>query len=193
MIKKYSNKTMRYKRELIKIGFSKSGVDVQWELKFHSGRLCTDRINMIYDKDIQLRTIEKCRSLEDVLKFLEGYAYTKKSVKVIDIINRDENNFYKYIKAILDFPLDVKKLNGSVYFGLHEIIFIGKSVRFMYRGIHNDGTYFFTGKFDLLQTVKIILPSLRSDLEFLHALKKIEVTKECPMCKTTSGLNWCCP
>jgi len=171
----YTNTTTRYKRESIIISFDKSGITYEWRLLFHSGRLRTNKVIIDYNQDVYLKTNENCRSLDDVLKFLENYAFTKKSVKVIDIQNIDDQKYYQHLKSIINFPLDINKLNGSVYFGLYRITLAGNSVRFVYRGIYNDGTHFFTGKFDLLKTVRKFLPNLLSDIEFLNAVKKIEI------------------
>ena len=182
-------KTGQYKREVVIIKFSKSGVDQEWCIRLNNGRLLTDEVHTYWNEPTYLKTKEHCKTLEDVLAYLGFYAYSRSSIKIIGV--RDYTD--KGLKAILDFDINVKKLQGSVYFGRYEIIFThgdnnGKNTKndnntkndcfVTYIGhlspTVNDGTYLVRGKRDLLKRTNNIIGRLASDMEFLQALKKIE-------------------
>lgn len=165
---------IRYKREKISVGFSKSGVDQTWELYFNKGRLLTDKIHTNYQEPIYLRQVEKLKTLKQVLLFLHTYSYNEASVKIISQLNLLDNGYLYRLNEILNFNLDIKKVKGIVYFGSYTISFDNGNVSFLYRGIHDYGTYKITGKFDLLKTVNNILNRVQSNIEFLHRVKKLE-------------------
>jgi len=173
---KEDTKTGQYKREEVVIKFSKNGVDQEWTVRFNKGRLLTDEVNTNWSKPTYLRSVEHCKTLEDVLAYLGFYAYSRSSIKIIAV--RDWEN--KGLKAILDFDINLNKLQGTVYFGRYEIIFNhNENDCFVTYIGHlsptvNDGTYLVRGKRDLLGRTNNIIGRLASSMEFLQALKKIE-------------------
>ena len=167
----------RYRREKISLEFSKSGVKQEWALFFNTSRLLTDKVYTSYNEPIYLRSTENCKTLEDVLMFLYNYSFSETFVRVISQLNLLENHLgglYR-LNEILKFSLDVKKLSGSVYFGRYEINFDNGYVSFLFSKIINDGTYKITGKRDLLKITNQILNRLRSNIEFLQAVKRLEI------------------
>ena len=173
---KVDTRTGQYRREEVIIRFSKSGCDQEWRVRFNNGRLLTDEVYTSWNNATYLRTKEHCKTLEDVLAYLGFYAYSRSSIKIIGV--HDCEN--KGLKAILDFDINLNKLQGSVYFGRYEIKFThNENDCFVTYIGHlsptvNDGTYLVRGKRDLLQRTNIIIGRLNSSIEFLQALKKIE-------------------
>lgn len=169
--------TGRFKREEVTIAFSKSGVDQEWVVRTNNGRLLTDQVSTNWNKPTYLRSVQHCNSLEDVLAYLNFYAYSRFSIKIVRVRDYTDVN----TKAILDFDINVKKLQGTVYFGRYEIIFTHNDYDCFVTYIGhlsttvNDGTFLVRGKRDLLQRTNSIIGKLSSSIEFLEALKKIEI------------------
>lgn len=168
------NIPQRYKRELITITFSKSGVQQEWKLHFNNNRLLTDEAFTSYQKTVYLRSVEKCKTLEDVLQFLTEYAFDKRSVKILRMQNSDEHQHNLNLIKIINIKIDFSKVKGSVYFGRHTITFNNNIVSFLIKNTIDDGTYLITGKYDLLKLTNKILGNLQSDVNFLTAVKRLE-------------------
>ncbi len=168
--------TGTYRREEVTIKFSKSGCDQEWSVRFNNGRLLTNEVHTNWNKPTYLRTQEGCKTLEDVLTFLYTYSFAKHFVKIVSV--RDWEN--KISKSILDFDINLNKLQGTVYFGRYEIIFNHNEFDCFVTYIGhlsmkvNDGTFLVRGKRDLLRRTNEIVGRLASSMEFLQALKKIE-------------------
>jgi hypothetical protein len=168
-LKKHLSGLERYKREEFVIQFSKSGEMIDRRLLFHNDRLLTDVIYFAYAPPVYLRSVEKCKTLEDVLKFLYTFSYLPKWVKIL----RHYDTTNKKLKEILDFKLDLTKVDGWVYFGEYKIHIQNNTITFIMFPSYDCGTYNIIGKFDLLRIVNKIL-NLHSNLEFLIAVKKLE-------------------
>lgn len=169
-LKKHLSGISRYKNEYFEIQFSKSGVIQSNRIYFNNNRLLTDEINISYNPSIYLRSVEKCKTLEDVLKFYYEYSYLPDYVRIL----KHEDTTDKELKKILDFTLNFNKINGTVYFGEFEIIIMNNIVSFMLFPRYDFGTYVFTGKFDLLKIVNNVIGRLGSNIDFLSAIKKLE-------------------
>jgi hypothetical protein len=178
-IEKYLNQNtpkVRYDREKIDIEFSKSGVTQTWNLFFNKGRLLTNEVFTSYNPNTQLRTTEKCVTLEDVLRFLYQYSYSPTYVRIAshtDLLG-SQWGYLPRLKALLDVRIDFNKLYGCVYFGRHTITFSDGYVNFLFKNSVNDGTYKLTGKRDLLKLTNKLVGNLQNDIDFLLAVKKLE-------------------
>lgn len=168
---------VRYDREKIDIEFSKSGITQKWNLFFNKGRLLTDEVFTSYNSNTNLRKVEKCVTLLDVLMFLYQYSYSPTYVRIAshtDLLG-SQWGYLPRLKAMVDIKIDFKKLYGTVYFGRHTITFTDGYVSFLFKNNVNDGTYELTGKRDLLKLTNKLVGNLESEVNFLLAVKKLEV------------------
>jgi len=164
------------KREFVRIKFSKSGVPQEWNLYFHSGRLLTNEVYANWNPVVYLRTVEKCRTLNDVIEFLKVYSYAEHFIVIGEVLNMDERGMKRSaLLQLLQLKINVKALQGCVYWGRHTITFDDGSVNFR-MGHINDGTFTITGIRDLLRITEKLIGRLASDYEYLKAVKKLELS-----------------
>jgi hypothetical protein len=163
------------KREAVTVIFSKNGVDQNWNLFFNSGRLLTDKVYISYNPPVFLRTVEKCKTLNDVIDFLNEYVLSQRFV-TIGMVSNSDGNFFKRIEILklMDLKLNPFKLKGTLHWGRHTIEFKDGYVSFTLSNTYNDGTYKITGLKDILRITNKIVGNLHSNYEFALALKKIE-------------------
>lgn len=172
---KHTKNITRYKREAINIEFSKSGIKQEWKLFFNKDRLLTDVVHTFYQPNTHLRSVEKCKTLEDVLTFLYTYSHNESYVRIINVhdLLTDWDSLMN-LNEIVQFKLDVSKLKGSVYFCEFTITFDNGYVTFTMWKNHDFGTYKITGKFDLLRITNEILNNLQSNIDYLKSVKRLE-------------------
>jgi hypothetical protein len=164
------------KRETISIKFTKSGVEQEWRLYFHSGRLLTDQVCVYYNPLVYLRSVEHCKTLEDVIAFLEKYSYDKRFTTISNVGDRDVNDRrLNEIKKILNLNINSFKLNGTLHWGRYTIEFKNGFVSYIRHYNINDGTFKITGVRDLILLTEKLIGKLDSYYEFALALKRIEV------------------
>lgn len=165
---------VRYKRELIEIKFSKNGIDQNWLLRFNNDRLLTDKVFVGYSEPVYLKTIQKCKTLEDVINFLKVYSYFKKSAHTI--INLDTQREKVELSNILKLRINFKKVSGEIYWGSYTIVF-DNGFMYFYRNIPKVLDYY--GEIinfrNLLNITEKIVGRLQSREDFLSAVKKLEI------------------
>ena len=176
-LKFHLKKINRCKRERIIIEFSKSGVKQQWSLMFNNNRLLTDECYTNWNASTYLRSVEKCKTLEDVLTFLYTYSCSHTLVKIVvhtDLFNCPFSKL-KNLDDLRKIKINYSTLNGSVYFGSYTITFENGCVSFI-RNMPKiiDGQFELTGSRDLIKHTENIVGRLESQLDFLTAVKKLE-------------------
>jgi len=164
------------KRESIHIRFTKSGVEQEWRLLFHSGRLLTDKVFANYNPPVYLKTVEHCKTLEDVITFLDKYSYDNRFTTISEVGNRDINfRGLNEIQKILNLKINIYDLNGTLHWGRYTIEFKNGFVSYIRHYNINDGTFKITSVRDLILLTEKLIGKLDSYYEFALALKRIEV------------------
>jgi hypothetical protein len=152
--------------EHISVKFTKAGVEQEWRLKFNKGRLLTDGVYTSYCETRYLRTVEHCKTLEDVINFLKTWAY---SMDWTTIGNPHEEK--SIVDEIGKYNINPYKLEGVLYWGRYTITFTPGYVHFLFAGITDDGTYEIHGVRHLLTTLKRFVGC---GMDLVKAVKNIE-------------------
>jgi hypothetical protein len=162
--------------ELVKVDFTKAGVDQSWDLMFNKGRLLTDQVYTSYCESCFLRSIQHCKTLEDVIEFLKTWAYSMKWTIIHGPYEQKS-----LVAEIGKYNLNPYKLKGVLYWGRHTITFTPGYVHFLFAGITDDGTYEIYGVRHILKLIRQLVFSndnyihQKSYIELVIAMKKIEI------------------
>jgi hypothetical protein len=156
------------RKEYIRLMFTKAGVEQQWNLFFNKGKLLTDVVYTSYCYTCYLRSVEHCKTLEDVIEFLKTWAYSMDRTTI-----SGPHKQLTIVEEVGKYNINPYKLNGVLYWGIYTYTFTPGYVHFLRSGITDDGTHKIHGIRHLLGIVKLIGGSV--GLDFVKKLKEIEI------------------
>jgi len=154
--------------EQVRIMFTKAGVEQEWRLMFNKGRLLTDTVYTSYCNTCYLRSVEHCKTLEDVVNFLKTWAYSM-DWTIIGTPHEQKS----IVAEVGKYNINPYKLEGVLYWGVYTITFTPGYVHFLRSGITDDGTHEIHGVRHLIGLVKLFVGG--AGLDFVKKLKEIEI------------------